>query len=217
MTTDGGGVVLVIEQDPGVVALERLYLAREGYDVRVETDPDQAVEAVRLHRPDAIVVDLPDSEPDLYHRVAEACAGTAIVCVVPDGAEAPGRHSVRRPFSPRVLVAAVGQALREDSEAPSDPEDVLRAGGLTITPGDHTVLADGSPVALTSTEFDLLTYLMRHPGRVHSRERLLAAVWGSPGSAGTRTVDVHVAQMRAKLGVASPIRTVRGVGYGIDV
>lgn len=215
MTADGGGVVLIIEQDPGVVALERLYLAREGYDVRVETDPDHAVEAVLLHRPDAIVVDLPDSEPELYHRVAEASSGAAIVCVVPDGAQPPGRHGVRRPFSPRVLVAAVGRALRGNSEA--QPEDVLRAGGLTVTPGDHTVLADGSPVALTSTEFDLLIYLMRHPGRVHSRERLLAAVWASPSSAGTRTVDVHVAQMRAKLGVASPIRTVRGVGYGIGV
>jgi DNA-binding response OmpR family regulator len=142
------------------------------------------------------------------------------VCVVPDGTDAPGRHSVSRPFSPRVLVAAVARALREDRApgvAPHHPEDVLHAGGLTVYPGDHTVLVDGSPIALTSTEFELLTYLMRHPGRVHSRERLLTAVWASPGSAGTRTVDVHVAQMRAKLGTASPIRTVRGVGYAIDM
>ena len=173
MTVDGGGVVLVIEQDPGVVELQRLYLAREGYDVRVETDLRNAVDAVRLHRPDAVVVDLPVAEPDLYQRMAPACTadgrpgalGAAIVCVVPDGTDAPGPHSVIRPFSPRVLVAAVGRALREDrvvraTAGTPNSEDVLQAGGLTVSPGDHTVLADGSPVTLTSTEFDLLTFLI---------------------------------------------------------
>ncbi|HKN97258.1 MAG TPA: winged helix-turn-helix domain-containing protein, partial [Pseudonocardiaceae bacterium] len=71
-------------------------------------------------------------------------------------------------------------------------------------------------VALTSTEFDLLVQLVRHPGRVFTREQLLSSVWGYAAAAGTRTVDVHVAQLRAKLGDASPIRTVRGVGYAAD-
>ena len=71
-------------------------------------------------------------------------------------------------------------------------------------------------VALTATEFDLLAYLMRRPGRVFSREQLLSEVWGYSSSAGTRTVDVHIAQLRAKLGAASPVRTVRGVGYAAE-
>jgi DNA-binding response OmpR family regulator len=78
------------------------------------------------------------------------------------------------------------------------------------------VTVDGAEVGLTSTEFDLLTHLMRSPGRVWSRDQLLAAVWGYTAVAGTRTVDVHVAQLRAKLGTGTPIRTVRGVGYAAD-
>jgi len=80
-----------------------------------------------------------------------------------------------------------------------------------------TVAPDGGPVELTATEFELLEFLCRRPGRVFPREQLLSEVWGYAAAAGTRTVDVHVAQLRAKLGDASPIRTVRGVGYSADV
>ena len=78
------------------------------------------------------------------------------------------------------------------------------------------VTSGGEPVDLTATEFDLLAFLMRRPGRVFSREQLLSEVWGYAAAAGTRTVDVHVAQLRAKLGPSTPIRTVRGVGYAAD-
>ena len=78
------------------------------------------------------------------------------------------------------------------------------------------MFAGDTEVTLTATEFDLLAYLMRRPGRVFSREQLLCEVWGYASAAGTRTVDVHVAQLRAKLGDASPIRTVRGVGYAVE-
>jgi len=82
--------------------------------------------------------------------------------------------------------------------------------------GRRRVDVAGTEVTLTSTEFDLLAYLMRRPGRVYGREQLLATVWGYEAPAGSRTVDVHVGQLRAKLGDASPIRTVRGVGYSVD-
>jgi DNA-binding response OmpR family regulator len=82
--------------------------------------------------------------------------------------------------------------------------------------GARTVAAAGTPKSLTATEFDLLAFLMGRPGRVFTREQLLAAVWGSAESAGTRTVDVHIAQLRAKLGALSPLRTVRGIGYAAD-
>lgn len=87
---------------------------------------------------------------------------------------------------------------------------------VTLDPDRRTVTAAGDPVQLTSTEFDLLAYLMARPGRVFTREELLAGVWGYAVPAGTRTVDVHVAQVRAKLGSASVIRTHRGVGYAAD-
>jgi DNA-binding response OmpR family regulator len=94
--------------------------------------------------------------------------------------------------------------------------DVLVAGGIRLDVDRRRVHARDEEVSLTATEFDLLAHLMRAPGRVFSREQLLSAVWGYPAGAGTRTVDVHVAQLRAKLGPSCPIRTVRGVGYAAD-
>jgi DNA-binding response OmpR family regulator len=87
---------------------------------------------------------------------------------------------------------------------------------VTLDPGRRTVVAGGQEIALTATEFDLLAHLMRHRRQVLRREQLLAEVWGYPGDVTTRTVDVHIAALRAKLGDASPVRTVRGVGYAVD-
>ncbi len=98
---------------------------------------------------------------------------------------------------------------------------MLTVGPVSIDPARRKAWVDEdgpaqTEVALTTTEFDLLAFLMRRPGRVYSREHLLSQVWGYAAVAGTRTVDVHVAQLRGKLGPASPIRTVRGVGYAAE-
>jgi DNA-binding response OmpR family regulator len=90
---------------------------------------------------------------------------------------------------------------------------VLEVGAVLLDLDRRTAQADGRPVPLTAMEFDLLAYLMSEPGRVFSRGQLLSAVWGQADYGGGRTVDVHVAQLRAKLGAASPLRTTRGVGY----
>jgi DNA-binding response OmpR family regulator len=121
---------------------------------------------------------------------------------------------VTKPFSPRELAARVRTVLRRASGTA-----IARAHTVGAIRADVTarrVWAGEHEVALTSTEFDLLVQLVRNPGRVFSREQLLSAVWGYAAAAGTRTVDVHVAQLRAKLGDASPIRTVRGVGYSAE-
>ena len=101
-----------------------------------------------------------------------------------------------------------------------DEEPVLAVGRVTVDPSRRKAYVETGDaqleVALTTTEFDLLAFLMRRPGRVYEREHLLSEVWGYAAAAGTRTVDVHVAQLRAKLGPASPIRTVRGVGYSAE-
>lgn len=182
-----------------------------------------------------------DQGAGLFRRVARAAHPAPVICLVdrapdsepgprpgPDPAPGAGRerpsmdgrapgfaeHWIRRPFSPRLLVATVTEALRHD-DADGSP-DVLRAGAVLVDPQDRSVRVGERPVALTATEFDLLAFLMRGPGRVYTREQLLEAVWGPATSAGARTVDVHVAQLRAKLGPASPLRTVRGVGYAVD-
>ncbi|MEW2356637.1 response regulator transcription factor [Spirillospora sp. NPDC029432] len=217
MTADGGGLVLVVEHEEAVAELQRRYLARAGYDVRIEADPARAAaEAARL-RPDVVVLDLSAAAlpADLYRRVAEAAGAAPVVAVTAEpGARGLGEHRVARPFSPRVLVATVAEALRRG--APGAPPGELRAGPVVLDPRARTVLVGERGVALTATEFDLLEFLMGNAGRVFTREQLLDAAWGPGAGAGSRTVDVHIAQLRAKLGEGSPIRTVRGVGYVLD-
>jgi DNA-binding response OmpR family regulator len=123
---------------------------------------------------------------------------------------------ITKPFSPRELVARLGGVLRRTRGDAATTPEVLRAGDLTIDLTSHEVRVAGREIALTATEFDLLSHLLRRPGVVFTREQLLSDVWGYAATAGGRTVDVHVAQVRAKLGDASPIRTVRSVGYAAE-
>jgi DNA-binding response OmpR family regulator len=216
---ENAGVVLVFEHDPAVAELERLYLGRDGFQVKIEPDRSRALAIIAEVRPDVIVLDLAELEPpltvgELYRRVNEAARPVPIVCVLPSGREAPGERAITRPFSPRQLVGAVAEALR--GRADEVAADVLRAGPVMLDPQTRAVRIGERPATLTATEFDLLAHLMRHPGRVFTREQLLTAAWATGASAGVRTVDVHIAQLRAKLGPASPIRTVRGVGYAAD-
>ncbi|WP_067487695.1 winged helix-turn-helix transcriptional regulator [Actinomadura hibisca] len=233
MTTEGG-LVLVAEHEPAVAELQRRYLAREGYEVQIEPDPAAAPAVAARVRVDVVVLDLSAAglplglrPADLYRRVADAVRPAPVVALVdapdPAAARGLGDHRVSRPFAPRVLVAAVGEALRAGApggdsgpEGEKGPPSVLRAGPLTLDPSHRTAAVGDRSAALTVTEFDLLEFLMGNPGRVFSREQLLDAAWGPGAGAGSRTVDVHVAQLRAKLGAESPIRTVRGVGYVLD-
>ena len=122
---------------------------------------------------------------------------------------------VTKPFSPRELVARVTSVLRR-SQGSVDDVPTLVVGAVRLNPAERRVFAGETEVELTATEFDLLRHLMRRPGRVFSREQLTSEVWGYSAAGGVRTVDVHIAQVRAKLGAASPLRTVRGVGYAVD-
>jgi DNA-binding response OmpR family regulator len=121
---------------------------------------------------------------------------------------------VARPFSPRELIARLTSLLRRAADRPD--ESVLVVGSVRLDPTRRRVWAGEEEVRLTTTEFELLAHLMRRAGRVYEREELLSDVWGYVHAAGPRTVDVHVAQLRAKLGEDSPIRTVRGVGYAAE-
>ena len=153
------------------------------------------------------------------------------------GLEMGGDDYLVKPFNPRELVARVKAVLRRSSGPASTP--VLRFGRVCVDPAQRRVWVTGKEIKidtaepddaepstgiaaeareidLTATEFDLLEFLVRHPGRVFERAGLLSSVWGYSAGAGLRTVDVHIAALRAKLGDASPVRTVRGVGYSAD-
>ncbi|WP_157475090.1 response regulator transcription factor [Parafrankia sp. EUN1f] len=132
------------------------------------------------------------------------------------GPAASARAASARDAPARGTVTSPSPSPDPTSISGSEPGRLLRAGEVRLDVDRRRVMAGEREVTLTATEFDLLAVLMRRPGLVHTRDRLLAEVWGYQAAAGSRTVDVHVAQLRAKLGPASPLRTVRGVGYTAD-
>jgi DNA-binding response OmpR family regulator len=226
------GLVLVVEDERSIADLVRLYLTRDGFGVQVETTGDAGLAAARKLRPVACIVDigLPGMDgTELCRRLREQGDWTPVIFLTARddevdrvvGLELGADDYVTKPFSPRELVARVKAVLRRTNGVPAAADAVRRVGAVTLDPGRRRVDASGADVPLTSTEFDLLAHLMSRPGRVFTREELLASVWGYAAHGGTRTVDVHVAQVRAKLEAASAlardvIRTVRGVGYTAD-
>jgi DNA-binding response OmpR family regulator len=221
------GLVLVVEDDRAIADLVGLYLRKEGFGVHVESTGDGGLAAVRRLHPAAVVLDvgLPGLDGVEVCRLLRAEDDWTPVLFVTARAEEVDRvvglemgadDYVTKPFSPRELVARVRTVLRRAAGPPAARDLVLEVGAVRMNVDQRRTHVGEVEVALTSTEFDLLAHLLRSPGRVFSRAQLLSAVWGYTASAGTRTVDVHVAQLRGKLGPGSPIRTVRGVGYAAD-
>ena len=227
MSAESRGLVLVVEDERAIADLLGMYLRRDGFGVEVVgTGPDALAATRRLH-PVALILDvgLPGMDGTQVCQTlrAEGNAVPILFCTARDdeidrvvGLEMGGDDYITKPFSPREVVARVKAVLRRAAGTPDDGERPLVLGAVEVNRARHRVTVSGEPVELTATEFDLLAYLMERPGRVITRDQLLSAVWGYSAAAGTRTVDVHVAQVRAKLGAASPIRTVRGVGYSAD-
>jgi DNA-binding response OmpR family regulator len=217
--------VLVVEDEAPIADVLRLYLDRSGFDVAVATDGPGGLEAVSRRHPDAVILDvgLPGMDgTEICRRMRAAGDWTPVLfCTARDdeidrvlGLEMGADDYITKPFSPREVVARVKVALRHASAAA--PSDLITLGRVSLDRAARRVSVDGEEVVLTVTEFDLLAYLMERPGRVITRDLLLEEVWGYAAVVGTRTVDVHIAQVRAKLGDASPVRTVRGVGYSAE-
>ena len=220
------GLVVVVEDEKAISDLLSLYLSREGYGVHTEFDGPAGLAAARTRQPVAVILDvgLPGMDGTQICRTlrAEENWVPIIFCTARDdevdrvlGLELGADDYVTKPFSPREVVARVTSLVRRSALA-SRESGPMRIGAVSVDVTRRRVFVDDREVQLTATEFDLLAHLMSEPGRVFSRDQLLSEVWGYASAVGTRTVDVHVAQLRAKLGDASPLRTVRGVGYSVE-
>ena len=217
--------VLVVDDDPAVSGALNRALRLEGYEVTLAVDGTQALEEVAIRPPDAMILDigLPGIDGiEVCRRLRAADDWTPVLFVTARdeeadrvlGLELGADDYVTKPFSPRELVARVRAVLRRGSR--SGEGGPLTVGGVVLDLERRRASAGAAAVELTTTEFDLLAHLMRRPGRVFSREELLTQVWGYPAGTATRTVDVHVAQLRAKLGAGLTVRSVRGVGYAVE-
>lgn len=216
-------MIMVVEDEPNIGSLVRTYLERDGYRVLWLRNGEDALAELRRHPIKLVVLDIGLPGMDGF-EVCRRIAGQVPVIMLtarddePDrvaGLEVGADDYVSKPFSPRELAARVKAVLRRTGRGVGGfrSEDVIELGAVVMTRGAREVRVHGTEVELTQREFDLLEYLLRHAGQVVSRDQLLQSVWGfvSPGE--TRTVEVHVAQLRKKLRSPDLIRTVRGLGY----
>jgi two-component system phosphate regulon response regulator PhoB len=221
-----GNRILVVDDEPDLLELVRVNLTQAGYDVETADTGRGGLDRARRSRPDLLVLDvmLPDlsgtevcrqirSDRELHDVPVLMLTAKSEEVDRVVGLELGADDYVTKPFSPRELTLRVGAILRRTAaEAPAS--EVLSHGALHLDAERHRCTVAGQSVELTAKEFRLLATLMRRPGRVMTRERLLDEVWGSDITVTSRTIDTHLKRLREKLGAAGDlIETVRGVGY----
>jgi two-component system phosphate regulon response regulator PhoB len=222
--------ILVVEDEADLTLMMRYNLEAEGFRVDIAQSGDEATELMRDQLPDLILLDwmlpgLSGIELCRRWRARDETARIPIIMITARGEEeerirglATGADDyVVKPFSIPELLARIHALLRRSN--PQLVTNVLKAGDLELDRTSHRVRRSGREVHLGPTEYRLLEYLMRHPGRVYSREQLLDGVWGNEVYVDERTVDVHVGRLRKAINRGrnpDPIRTVRGAGYAFD-
>jgi two-component system phosphate regulon response regulator PhoB len=217
--------IYVVEDEPDIAEVLQFNLEKAGFAVEILRRGDAALDAIRRHPPDLLVLDLMlpgldgleltrllkrDSATSRVPLVMLTAKGEEVDRIV--GLELGADDYIAKPFSPREVVLRIKAVLRR--QAGEETGDLLEAGGLRLDASAHRVEARGREVALTATEFRLLKVLLERQGRVQTRSRLLSDVWGYAEDVDSRTVDTHVRRLRRKLGPeADRIETVIGVGY----
>lgn len=216
--------VVVVDDEANIADLVEMYLVQADFRVVKAATGQQALSAVNEHTPDLVVLDvgLPDVDGlEVCRQIRSGSPVPIIFLTARDdevdrvvGLELGADDYVTKPFSPRELVARVKAVLRRSEPGP--PPDVLRVGDVEVDSGRREVTAGGTVVDVTTREFDLLRFLAERKGLALSRRQILDGAWRPGWYGDERTVDVHVAQLRKKLGDAARIATVRGVGYRLE-
>jgi two-component system response regulator RegX3 len=219
----GGGTILLVEDEEDIAALVRAYLERDGFRVLWATRGTEGLAELERNDVRLAILDLqlPDADGfDICRAIRTSSRLPVVMLTARDeevdrvtGLELGADDYVTKPFSPRELTARVRAVLRRVE--PDETDDRLRAGDVELDRKARTATVAGAEVELTGREFDLLWHLAARPGIVVTRSQLLDRVWGIEFPGGTRTVDVHVGQLRRKLGRPKLIRTVRGTGYKV--
>ena len=219
------GTVLLIEDEGEIADLLRMYFEQEGFRFLHADSGEAGLDRLRERDPRVVLLDigLPGMDGiEVCRRIRTASDVPVIMLTARDsevdkivGLELGADDYVTKPFSPRELIARVKAVLRRSEERPATPQTVEAAGYAVDAGRRQVVTPTGEVVRPTAREFDLVWYLARHRGLVLSRAQLLEAVWGYDYFGETRTVDVHIRQLRKKLN-GIPIETVWGVGYRLD-
>ena len=218
--------MLVVEDEASIASFVSLYLKNAGYKVRAVASGTDALAQVELEQPALIVLDLmlPDIDGiEVCRRLRQRRDIPILMLTARDedidkiiGLEVGADDYMTKPFNPRELVARVKSILRRSTPARRESESAqIQHGDLRVDAGRREVHVGDEEIQLAPKEFDLLWELLDHRGLVLTRDQLLERVWGYTFAGDTRTVDVHVRQVRRKLGDASPIVTVWGVGYKV--
>jgi DNA-binding response OmpR family regulator len=219
--------VLVVEDEASIASFVSLYLKNAGYGVRSATNGAEALREVDAGNVALVVLDLnlPDIDGiEVCRRIRQGSDLPILMLTARDedvdkiiGLEVGADDYMTKPFNPRELVARVKSILRRSSsESRTVDSEVIRHGNLSVDAGRREARVGEDEIQLAPKEFDLLWELLDHRGLVLTRDQLLERVWGYTFAGDTRTVDVHVRQLRRKLGDASPIVTVWGVGYKVS-
>ena len=225
------GRVLVVEDDEGIREMLKYNLSSAGFTVQEASDGASGLRTARTARPDLILLDLmlPGMSGFDFARALRKSSRVPIIMITAKDAEVDkivglelgADDYITKPFSIREVLARVNAVMRRSSPEANEPKSIPELdviGEFSIDRAARRVVLDGKDVKLTAREFDLISYLLAFPGRVHTRDVLLENVWGHEFSGDRKTVDVHIRWLREKFANVAPfeIVTVRGIGYRLD-